>query len=196
MNAFNIDSKLAWIPIILYILWILYKGWYKIKVVFSNYIERSFIARVNAWNYLLSLAYALVGNWYILTYLPKTINTFLLTIPFGLILSIFVAYLPRFLYKKEITYMNNEQEKMLFNTLQESGTSSIWLSILVINANTNIFEHTNNINNIPTLAVMIIFYGLFIYRISLSEKKGNRISSELAISLINSRWYRRYVTRK
>ena len=102
----------------------------------------------------------------------------------AVILIMVVALLPRKFFRKEIIYMNKKQEMKIYNILKETGSASIYLSISVLSLSIEFLIE----NAILTLVVV---FALFIYAF-FREKKSSNLAHELAISLINSSWYKKY----
>lgn len=194
VQSYGLDTRLVWTPTIFYAFWILYKAYLKPSYFLSDYPERAIIERIRGWSYVFSLALTLLGNYVMMEFAPRTIDVFLLGImSIGFMLIVIVRLLPRKFFKKEIVYMDENQEREIYMILKEAGSAAIFLSVAVVSLNLEFIGSTEFSIESAILTLFIVF-ALFAYAI-IRERKSSNLARELAISLINSRWYKRYSAR-
>lgn len=190
-GAYGLDNRLVWGPVIFYAFWIGFKG-FRHRIVLS-YRERAIIEKMKAWFYVFSLGFTLSGNFVLLAVLPRTMSAAMIGIVVvGFILRLIHKFVPRNFFRKEIMHMNRRQEKEVYKLLEEVGSASIFLSIGVLTlfiefARLEQFSIANAIL-ISTVALCLFVYGVY------KERKSSNLTHELAISLRNSGWYKRYST--
>lgn len=195
VQSYDLDTRLVWLPTGFYAFWILFKAYLNPKYFLSDSPERAMIERIGGWYYVFSLAITLVGNYILLGILPRTTETYFLGVSGVAFMNMLIlVFLPRRLFRKEIIYMNKKQEMDVYKILRETGSASIFLSIIVLILNLEFMGSTKfSIENaILTLSIVFI---LFIYSF-FRDKKSSKLAHELAISLINSGWYKNYSSKR
>lgn len=133
IQVYGLDIRLMAIPSIFYAGWILFIGYFKPKVSFSDFPERSRIERIRGWAYVLGLPVCLVVNTIFNFFLPK--NLIMLAVGASIVgfgLQILVIAIPRRLFRKEITRMNNDEYKLLIKMLTYAGGSMIYASVAIV----------------------------------------------------------------
>lgn len=194
VQSYGLDSRLIWIPTIAYAFWILYEAYFRPSYSFSDYPELAVVERIKGWFYVFSLALTLSGNYFLMEFAPRTTGVFLLgTFSISSVLTIIVTLLPGKLFRKEITYMNKKQEREIYKILKEAGSVAIFLSILVLALNLE-FLGSTELSVETAILTLFIALGMFCYAI-FRRRKSLSLARELAISLVNSGWYKKYSTR-
>ena len=191
-TAYDLDTKLVWIPIIFYFILMIYEA-FRYSLIFK-YPELAIIERMKTWAYLFSLGVTLIGNFFLINILPKTFNFFIagiIIVP--LLLALIVKYLPSRLFRREIIYMNANQEKDVSKILIETGSASIFFSISVLLVNISSQKLIES-----SIGILIINFGISLLLFVtgyIRERRSSNLTKELAISLINSGWYKKYSQR-
>lgn len=190
-EAYGVDTKILWVPIIFYASWTFIVAYYKPNRFFSDYPERAIIERIRGWQYVFSLATTLLLNGLFFTILPKTLITIILGGLFvAFLLMLVVRFLPRGLFRKEVTFMSKHQEVQMLFVLKESGIASIRFSVSILTLNLDLLSSTES-SILNTFLTSIIVIGFFVYGYK-KEKDSSKLASDFAINLKNSNWFKKY----
>lgn len=191
-GAYGLDARVVWVAVIFYAIWVTLKAF--LPGIFLSYQERVIIDKMRGWSYVIFLAILFLSNYFMLVILPKTADVFVGGV---FIVSITLRYvlmlLPRKLFRREVIYMNESQLKEIYKIFEETGSASIFFSISILTlgiSSTSLVEFT-------ALNVVILFvvpFCLFVYGIY-RERLSSRLTRNLAISLVNSGWYKKYSER-
>lgn len=189
VGAFDLDVRLVWGPVIFYAAWIIFKT--VLPTIILSYPQRSIIERIRSWSYVFSLAVTFFTNYLLLVILPRTFQVFIGgVVAVGLMLRLVIVFVPRTFFKKEIMYMSKKQELEIYEILKDTGSASIFFSmgILILSVEFVDLEEFSVPKTVVTLAIAMALFTYAVYR----ERRSVKLARELADSLINSGWYKRY----
>jgi len=188
-TAYNLDTRLVWIPIIFYFIMMITKA-LRYSLIFQ-YPELAIIERMKTWAYLFYLGITLIGNFILINFLLTSFNFIIIAVIIvPSILRLIVKYLPRKLFRREIIHMNENQERDINKILIETGSASIFFSVSVLSVNINLLDlQESSVPNILfsfalSLTLFIVGY--------IRERKSSILTKAFANSLINSGWYKKY----
>lgn len=120
-QEYGFDTRLFWFPTLCFIFWVLFSGIIKPNVLADDSMELSIIEKLKGWSYVFSLPITLVANYAILEYEHKTASIYPLTFVtlfLALILMVIplravVLYFPNVFFKWELTFMVDEEHKLI-----------------------------------------------------------------------------------
>jgi len=188
-EAYGLDARLVWGPVVFYAGWIIFKAF--LPTIILSYHQRAVIERMRGWSYVFSLGITLLGNYIMFTLLPRTIDVFITGVfVIALVLRLILVFVPKSFFRKEIIYMSKKQRLKIQEILKDTGSASIFFSIGVLTLSIEFMGSTEFSIADATLTLAIAF-ALFIYGV-FRERKSSNSTHELAVSLINSGWYKRY----
>lgn len=124
-ESLGIEKRFLWIPSLVFCGWVLYIGYFRVKVKFSSFTELSLIERIRGWVYGTACAVTLLFNGLCLSGLLNLIITIAIVV---LLLLFSVVFVPRILFEKELTLFNTVQMKELFKVLREVGVVPFTIS--------------------------------------------------------------------
>jgi hypothetical protein len=186
---FPFQGIIIWIPIISFLLWMLLKIFSYTTI--TNYPEMAFIERTRAWCYCLFLMVTFPINFLLFIAIPKTYTV-------SLIGAFSISILLKLVYKKlliklfyvEILFINPKQDILLDKIFLECGSASIMYSISVLSFAIGVlFFFVSSFNDsLPNFILSLILFIYAVYR----EKRSKIYANDLAISLINSQWFKRF----
>jgi hypothetical protein len=185
ISVYGLDIRLMAIPSICYGFWILIIGYFKPKVSFSDFPERSQIERMRGWAYVLGLPICLVLNFLFVFVLPKDFNTLILgSLTVSFLLGIAVAAIPRSIFKKEIAKMDEAQFGLVKKMLSYTGGSIIYSSMALLFLTTTIIW----IKYSPIFVVGFCIVSAVLLIVSYDRhRKSSKCADDLAASLKTSK---------
>ena len=187
----NLDVRLVLFPTVAYAIWIVFKT--IVPSVLLSYPERAIMERVRGWMYLTSMALTFLAfsfGFALFSIRPASLGlTPMIGFLSGLVNYIIVRWVHTRLFRKELVHMNetqiNRTDEILRNTLYASCSFSfsiLWLNGLLL-METFSFQDVM----IGVIGSLLVFVpGVYF------ERKATNLTHELAVSLLNSRWFDKY----
>lgn len=189
LQAYGFDIRFAWMPMIFYASWVLFTGYYRPARTFSDSLERSTIERIRGWSYLVMLAITLVLNGLAVYFLPGNISYIMVVgVVVSLILFVAVISIPSRLFRKEIVCMERKDARQIMLMLKEIGSAAIQFSIAILVANFELVSSTSITELVLVILTSAALLAYGFYR----NWKSSKIAHEIAVSLINSKWRKKY----
>jgi hypothetical protein len=197
-NAYHLDARFSLIPIITYVSFIIYRAFVRPRIISANFNELAILEGLRGWTYVGALAVTLIGNFLMLSILPRTITVYIIGVPIiSTILIWVVAIIPRTFFRNYLIYTTKEQEKETYKILREVGSASIFFSVgvLLVNMDISDFLIGNEHSLYESLLTFFVVLALFLYGFY-RERQATKLIHELAISLFNSGFSRKLKQRK
>jgi len=193
-QSFGLDIRLIWVPTICYSVWIVFTGYVKPRISYSDSQERSMVERIRGWSYVTSLPITLILNSIIIPLSPHApyvlLVCFAVIVSVGVLLAAADVALIKTFFEKEIKCMDEAQKLTMIEMVKETGVGSIWASWCVITLNFNLIvpKDLTLPTGIATLFVASLMFVYSYYR----NRKSIKIAGEISHSLIGSKWSKRY----
>jgi len=183
-ESFGIEKRFLWVPSLVFCGWVVYIGYFRAKVKFSNFKELSFIERMRGWTYGLTFAITLSINGLGLSGL---LNPLMITVIAVVLMMFAIILLLRILFGEQLALFNSSQKNKLFKALEEVGVVSIYFSAATLIVQSAIFSTPSPFS---ILMSILLFFPLI--KVYYSEKKSRVMANDLANSLAKTRFLQRY----
>lgn len=193
-QSFGLETRLIWTPTICYSIWIMFTGYFRPKIAYSDSQERSIVERIRGWSYVISLPTTLIFNSIILPLSPKTLYVyfaiFAVACLVGFLLTILDVTLIKIFFWKEMKCMTETQEGAVFKMVAETGSASIWVSICILFLSFTLIIPENP--PLLTAIMILIFASLMLVYSYHKNRESSKIAKILSCSLIDSKWSKKY----
>lgn len=190
--SIGLDARLIWWPLIFYVGWVVFKA--IVPTIILSLPERAIIERMRGWTYLVSLAITFLTfgiGFALFTFtVPRGVNvTPIVAILSGLLNYTITETVQKNLFRKEMIDMTEEQFGEINTIMRNALYASVCLSFGVLSIEGIIVEGLSFMNAIIGLTGSLTGFALGYY----FERKSHNLSHELAVSLLNSKWYKKYL---
>jgi len=193
-QSFGLETRLIWTPTICYSVWIIFTGYIKPRIAYSDSQERSIVERIRGWSYVISLPPTLIVNSIIIPLSPKTLYVyfaaFAVAFLAGFLLTILDITLIKMFFWKEMKCMNETQELSVLDMVTETRHASNWASICILILNFTLII-PENLTLLIAIVILIVASSMLFYSYS-RNRKSSKIAKNLSRSLIDSKWSKKY----
>jgi len=196
-TSLGLDLRLLWIPLLSYLGWSIYIYWYRGVYQLREEKERSLIERIRGLSYVIGfvITFTLNGCWifyldFIVDTTRRLVGSLAVIILVVILLLVITLGIPKTFFLKQTRLFSKPQMASLYKILRETGTVSIYFSVLIMTINS--FKTVLDFLS-PISIFSFLVFGFYSIKIHNAEKESRKLSHELALSLRKTRWLRKFL---
>lgn len=203
--SFGMDSRLLWLPLLIFFLWTLYIYAYRAKYQLQDEEELSLVERARGLCYFFGLVACLILNGMI--YFGPLLFEYKLII--GILMVLFLILIektvPKAFFEKQIRFFTKVQKAMLWKVLFLVNNVALYFSSIIMTFNllvpllsswkaTSVTELI--LGSTLVFLAAIAMSSVFAFLAYRQERESRKLAQNLAVSLKGTKWLKHYLKNK
>lgn len=193
--ALGVSYIAVFIPLVTFLAWTIYIYYYRARYLFQDSKELALLERVRGFAYFFGLVTTFISSGLLYSFRELT-NQIVIGAIMLIILFILDWFVPKFFFSPQTLFFRKDQRTKLGKMVFKVNSAAIYFSSIVSTLNiaftTYITTEISIIGSVLFFAVMLGAISPFAFLTYYEEKRSRKLSFDLAISLKQSKWVKKY----
>ena len=193
--ALGISYEVLFIPLVTFIAWTIYIYYYRANYLYQDVKELAFLERVRGFTYFFGLVTTFISSGLLYSFRELTNQIVIGTIML-IVLFILDWFVPKFFFSKQTLFFRKDQRIKLGTMVFKANSAALYFSFIISSLNIAITQSViielSLTSIIILIAVALAVNSPFVFLTYYEEKRSRKLSFDLAISLKQSKWVKKY----